>query len=54
MEERNPIRVLVKVPVLILGQYFEPGQVIEIEPEIWEQIDLVTKLVAFDEVEEDG
>jgi hypothetical protein len=53
-KERKPIRVRVKVSVIVLGQYFEPGQVIEIQPEIWGQIDDVVKYTAFEEVEEDG
>jgi hypothetical protein len=51
-EKRRPIRVRVKVSVIVLGQYFEPGQVIEIQPEIWDQIDDVVKFSAFEEVEE--
>jgi hypothetical protein len=51
-KERKPIKVRVKVSVIVLGQYFEPGQVVEIEPEIWDQIDDVVKFTAFEEVEE--
>ena len=50
--KRKPIKVRVKVSVIALGQYFEPGQVVEIEPEIWNQIDDVVKFAAFEEVEE--
>jgi len=51
-KERKPTRVRVKVSVIVLGQYFEPGQVVEIQPEIWDQIDDVVKYTAFDEIEE--
>jgi hypothetical protein len=51
-KERKPIRVRVKVSVIVLGQYFEPGRVVEIQPEIWDQIDDVVKYTAFDEIEE--
>ena len=51
-KERKPIRVRVKVSVIVLGQYFEPGQIVEIQPEIWNQIDDVVKFTAFEEVEE--
>ena len=53
-KERKPIRVRVKVSVIVLGQYFEPGQIVEIQPEIWNQIDDVVKFTAFDEIEEAG
>lgn len=50
--KRKPIKVRVKVSVIVLGQYFEPGQVVEIEPDIWDQIDDVVKFAAFEEIEE--
>jgi len=50
--ERKPIKVRVKVSVIVLGRYFEPGQVVEIEPDIWDQIDDVVKFTAFEEIEE--
>ncbi len=46
------VKVLTKINVLVFGQFYEPGQVIEFDEEIWNQIDDVVKLVAFEEVED--
>ena len=51
-EKRKLIRVRVKVSVIALGQYFEPGQIVEMQPEIWDQIDDVVKFTAFEKIEE--
>ena len=53
-EKRKLIRVRVKVSVIALGQYFEPGQIVEIQPEIWDQIDDIVKFSAFEPIEEAG